>query len=125
MSFVFNTAQFSLDGWIPESGNFSLLGNEEILQQLKKLPNLIISKQEVVPATKVRGKTFNYNRLIEGSFSATKSKQELYAEAIQSIFTDFYQSIRDTNYRPRVTLNDAKKAVCVAEYATNHAFISG
>lgn len=124
MRFVFNTAQFDLNGWIPESGNFTILGNEPLMELLQLLPNLQISKKEAIDQKKVRGKTLDFTHLIEGSFASSVSKQKLYAMAVQRIFHDFYLKVKDNRHLTRVTLGDAIKAVYVAETATNNANIT-
>ncbi|MEX0720890.1 MAG: Gfo/Idh/MocA family oxidoreductase [Balneolaceae bacterium] len=121
MRFVFNTAQFELDGWIPESGNFIILGNKMIEEELQKLPNIRFTARKPVNAKKVRGELFDYTHLIEGSFASSQSKKELYALALQKILQDFYQKVKDQNHQTRVTLDDAIKAVYVAEEATQNS----
>jgi len=118
MRFVFNTAQFDLTGWIPENGSFSVLGSEETLVRLNKLPNMKLKKRESLDPKQVRGNVFEYSYLFEGTFSSARSKKELYASCVQMIFQDFYHKINDDNHQTRVTLKDAVKAVFVAEHAT-------
>ena len=125
MRFVFTTAQFDIDGWIPQSGHFTLLGNENLLAELEKLPNLDINRKEPITANKVRGKTYSATHLVEGSFHASESKKEWYAMAIQKIFEDFYRTVRLQNHQPGVSLADAIRAVSIAEEATNSAHVLG
>ncbi len=121
MRFVFSTAQFDLKGWIPEEGNFVALSNEELIYELSALPGFVITKQKRVQPKMIRGENYNYNKIIEGSFKAELSKSQLYSLALQKIFEDFYTKIIDRAHTNRVTINDALKAVEIAEIATQTA----
>jgi predicted dehydrogenase len=117
MRFIFSNAQFDLNGWIPESGTFTLLGNNNTLDSLSVLPNLKISGKHPADNIPVRGKDYNYTHLITGSFRSSLSKEILYKEAITGIFEDFSQKIINRSHTLRVTLKDAVKAIEVAHKA--------
>lgn len=124
MNFIFETAQFKFNGWIPESGTFTLLGNEKTAKALNIFPDLSITSKKPVNNLPVRGKEFGYTHLMEGTFSALYTKQELYALAIKNIFEDFYKKIQQPDYTTRVNLDDAIKAVYIAENTTKNASIT-
>lgn len=124
MKFVFNTAQFDINGWIPESGTFTLLGNDRTLDKLRELPNMVLLEKSEIANKKVRGHEFDYTHLMTGTFASSQPKQELYALAVKNIFHDFFLNIKNKNHNPRVTLDDAIKAVKVAEIATQRASIT-
>tara|TARA_R110002124_G_scaffold120157_3_gene278039 strand:- start:24524 stop:25648 length:1125 start_codon:yes stop_codon:yes gene_type:complete len=121
MRFIFSTAQFDLKGWIPQEGNFVLLGNDRLAEELSILPNFAITDQRKVNSIPVRGKLYNYDRIIEGNFKAELSKSELYSQALQKIFNDFHTKIINRAHINRVSISDALKAVEVAEIATQTA----
>jgi predicted dehydrogenase len=117
MRFIFNTAQFSLNGWIPQSGSFTLLANDELVTKLNVLPNLEITKKFNIEKAPIRGHEFDLNYLLEGTFESSYSKEELYTMAIEKIFYDFYQKITNRSHQVRVSIEDGIKAVYAAERA--------
>lgn len=121
MRFVFSTAQFDLKGWIPQEGNFVLLGNNTLIDKLSILPGFKITSKKQVHAVPVRGKRYDYDSIIEGSFKSELSKSELYSQAVQKIFYDFHTKILNRAHISRVSISDALKAVEVAEIATQTA----
>ena len=121
MRFVFSNAQFDLKGWIPEEGNFILLGDDELVRELSALPGFLITEQKRIQPKMIRGKINVYDRIIEGSFKAELSKSQLYSLALQKIFEDFHTKIINRSHTNRVTIDDALKAVEIAEIATQTA----
>ena len=124
MRFVFSNAQFDFDGWIPESGHFTLLGTHKTEYELATFPNLEITKKEAVTNKPIRGKPFDFTHLFEGRFSSSLTKQELYSNAVRDLFEDFSKKIYDDSHHLKVSLDDAIKAVHLAHEAKNNASIS-
>lgn len=121
MRFVFSTAQFDLDGWIPQSGRFTLLANDELMSKLESLPGLKISTRKEIHSVPVRGINYDYPFILEGSFKSELTKSEIYSRSIQKIFEDFYRKLNSSGHKLRVSLDDAVRAVHIAQTATESA----
>ncbi|MCG8373109.1 MAG: Gfo/Idh/MocA family oxidoreductase [Balneolales bacterium] len=117
----FSLAEFDLKGWIPESGEFNLLASSSLIGELKSNSLFSIEETKEVNQTPIRDITFNYTKKVKGRISAKTPKEVLYTNALISIFSDFYYTIRNSEHQPIVHLKDGLKAVEVAYAATETA----
>ncbi len=117
----FTLAEFDLNGWIPESGYFTLLGAESMIDELNA--NTLFSEvtMNTVDSIPVRGINYKYDTQLSGTLHTTESKEILYLNALTNIFNDFYYTITNSNHQPVVDLQDGLEALNIAYMATKKA----
>ncbi|MCH7764061.1 MAG: Gfo/Idh/MocA family oxidoreductase [Candidatus Marinimicrobia bacterium] len=135
--FVFDLAQITLNGWIPISGHFTALINQQTEKELSRLPQLEINQN--VPINEVDnlsrpagwggitslspksssevhsgGKYYQVDKLVSGRFALSKTKGEIYGEVLNSLLTEFITAIENPGYHPRITPMDGYNSLRIA-----------
>jgi len=141
--FIWDLAQIELKGWIPLSGNITVLYGSKYEDKLLQLPNLSINKKtairnakdtsrpegwgptqkpnHLIDAIYSSGKEYHVDTLISGSFTINQKKTYVYSDSLRALMTDFIRAIENPNYSQRITLEDGLESLRIALMASKYA----
>lgn len=141
---VFSLAEIEMAGWIPLSGRLSCLctpGSTAALSQLPGWKEVLRSKaQDMEDVSRPEGwgevkqsdkdsqvvirvgeQALPIETMLVGDFSADGTKADIYLASLRALQSDFLMSIRNSDHRPRVRLEDGLKSLKIALMADQWA----
>lgn len=116
MRFVFDLAQFDIDGWIPLGGTVRALADEELLRGIKTLPNAEITGRNALEEHEVTsaGRTYEVTHELEARFALSEPKAEVYQNCLRGMISDVREAILNPDHEVAVPLEDGRRAIASA-----------
>jgi predicted dehydrogenase len=123
---VCETGDIRVDGWIPLSLSVDAAVDDAGQERLAELcPGTVIEVAEEYTGergrTSGRGKDRTVTRRVRLSFCPQPDKQRVYADSVSGLLADQVAFIRDPSHARRVTEQNGRAAVALAEAATTLA----
>lgn len=117
---AFDLGEVEITGWIPLSVKFFGWTDQKGIETLRQnLPGLDLTVEEMKETlAKSSDETYPVSMSIKGTAEINLPKGDVYGNLVRAMMLDMVAAIRNRDHRLRVTLNDAKAAVAIAEQAT-------
>jgi predicted dehydrogenase len=132
---VYDLAQIDIHGWIPLSGKIKMLIKSTNIKELSKIPNLSVTAS--IPISEAQdnsrpegwggntikaengkvnssGRIYEADTMLEGEFSINQNKEQIYSASLRDLMTDFIRAVEDSNYIPKITLEDGISSLATA-----------
>lgn len=134
----FDLAKIEIQGWIPIKGKISALTNSLSKTSLQQLPGWETDNIQSIGSVEDQsrpegwgdtgegqgsvsagGIVYQVEELVEGSFSLSDSKGDVYGKCVQDILLDLINCIVEPNHKPKVSIEDAIASLAIAIKATS------
>ena len=132
---VYDLAQIDIHGWITLSGKIKILIKSQDIKKLSKIPNLLVSTSSLICDASDNsrpegwgkntikadigqitssGKKYEVDTILEGEFNINENKGQVYSASLCDLMLDFIRAIEDSDYVPKITLEDSISSLAIA-----------